>query len=273
MVTVPGWMWSRPAIASMRSSCGRRRGRHDAGARALERAELKAFLIDDEPLARRELRRLLAAHPDIEVVGEAGGAEDALRALPRLEPDLLFLDIHMPERDGFELLESLDEMPRVIFTTAHDAHALRAFEVGAIDYLLKPISPARLAAALVRVAERAGSSGPDHAPADRPLLLRDGDRSFLVRLEEVAWFEAAGNYVQVHFGEHRPLLLRSLDQLERRLDPALFFRASRSAIVNLGQVERFETGVRGELIARLKDGRPVPFSRRQSVAFRKRSSL
>jgi two-component system LytT family response regulator len=234
---------------------------------------VRALLVDDEPLARRELRRLLSAHPEIEVVGEAGGAAEAERAIASLSPELVFLDIHMPERDGFELLESLEDAPQVIFTTAHDAHALRAFEVGAIDYLLKPVAPARLAAALARVVERPKDLAPAHAPSDRPLLLREGERSYLVRLADVAWFEAAGNYAQVHFGGHRPMLLRSLDQLEHRLDPALFFRASRQAIVNLGHVEKFETGIRGELIACLRDQRRVPFSRRQSLAFRRRSSL
>jgi two-component system, LytTR family, response regulator len=234
---------------------------------------MRALLVDDEPLARRELRRLLVEHPEVEVIGEAGHAAEATRLVASLKPDLLFLDIHMPRRDGFELLETLDDAPHVIFTTAHDAYALRAFEVGAIDYLLKPIAPARLAAALGRLGERVASAGGSFAPSDRPLLLRDGERSWVVKLRDVAWFEAAGNYVQVHFGAERPLLLRSLDQLERRLDPSVFFRASRSVIVNLEHIERFDTGVRGELIAHLKGGASVAFSRRQSVTFRRRSSL
>jgi two-component system LytT family response regulator len=234
---------------------------------------VRALLVDDEPLARRELRRLLASHPEVEIAGEAGTAAEAERRIAELGPDLVFLDIHMPQRDGFALLESLEDAPQVIFTTAHDAYALRAFEIGAIDYLLKPISPVRLAEALARAAARDRAPVPAHAPPERPLLLREGDRSLLVKLQDVSWFEAAGNYVQVHFGEHRPLMLRSLDQLERRLDPETFFRASRRAIVNLAQVDRFETGLRGEMIACLKDGKCVPFSRRQSVVFRRRASL
>ena len=234
---------------------------------------MRAFLVDDEPLARRELRRLLAGHADIEIVGEAGQAAEAVRAIASLAPDLLFLDIHMPQTTGFELLESLDRLPHVIFTTAHDAYALQAFEVGAIDYLLKPIAPARLASALARVAERSREPARDFAPGDRPLLVREGDRSWFVRLRDIEVFEAAGNYAQLHFGPHRPLLLRSLQQLEERLDPEMFFRASRQHLVNLSFVERFETGVRGELIAHLRGGRAVPFSRRQSTLFRQRSSL
>lgn len=234
---------------------------------------MRALIVDDEPLARRELRRLLAAHPEVEVVGESGSAEDAARAIETLAPDLVFLDIHMPRRTGFDLLESLDEAPEIVFTTAHDAYALQAFEVGALDYLLKPVAPARLAAAVARAAERLGGGRGAHAPADRPLLVRDGERSWLVRLDDVELFEAVGNYAQLHFAGHRPLLLRSLQQLERRLDPARFVRASRRHLVNLGFVERFDTGARGELIAVLRGGRTVPFSRRQSVLFRRRSTL
>lgn len=235
---------------------------------------MKALLVDDEPLARRELRRLLEAHPEVEVVGEAGSAAEAERQIAALLPDLLFLDIQMPARTGFELLESLEDAPQVVFTTAYDQHALRAFEVGALDYLMKPIAPARLAAALERVRERM-SAAPrgEWLDLDRPLLVREGDASLLVRLREVAWIEAAGNYVQLHFGQHRPLLLHAMAALERRLDPDRFVRASRSAIVNLDHVSGFEAGVRGELIARMKDGGAVPFSRRQSAAFRKARGL
>jgi len=234
---------------------------------------VKALIVDDEPLARRELRRLLAAHPEVEVVGEAGSAKEAERAIETLAPDLLFLDIQMPQSTGFQLLESLEDAPQVVFTTAYDEHALRAFEVGALDYLLKPITPARLATALGRVRERLAAPRKDSLPLDRPLLVREGEKSWFVCLRDVAVIEAAGNYVQLHFGANRPLLLHSLAGLEQRLDPDHFFRASRSSIVNLGFVERFETGPRLELIAHLKDGRVVPFSRRQSVVFRRRGRL
>jgi two-component system LytT family response regulator len=235
---------------------------------------VKALIVDDEPLARRELRRLLAAHPEIEVVGEAGSAVEAERAMATLAPELMFLDIQMPQRTGFELLESLEDAPQVVFTTAYDEHALHAFEVGAIDYLLKPIAPARLAAALGRVRERVTAAPPSEwLDPDRPLLVRDGLSAVLVRLRDVAWIEAAGNYVQLHFGENHPLLLHSMAALERRLDPDRFFRASRAAIVNLDHVEGFDTGVRGELIARLRGGGTVEFSRRQTSVFRKRREL
>ncbi len=234
---------------------------------------MKAFIVDDEPLARRELRRMLAAHPEVQVVGEAGDPMEALARIAELDLDVLFLDIHMPQRTGFELLESLESAPHVVFTTAHDAYALQAFEVGAVDYLLKPVAPDRLAAAIARIAERRVQPAPTYAPPDRPILVRDGDRSWFVRLQDVALFEAVGNYAQLHFGTHRPLLLRSLQQLEKRLDPEMFFRASRRHLVNLAFVERFETGVRGELVAHLRGGLEVPFSRRQSLEFKRRASL
>lgn len=235
---------------------------------------MKALIVDDEPLARRELRRLLAAHPEVDVVGEAGSAADAERAIAALAPELVFLDIQMPQRTGFQLLESLEDAPQVVFTTAYDEHAIRAFEVGALDYLLKPIAPARLAVAISRVRERiAAAPHGEWLALDRPMLVREGEQSLLVRLRDVAWIEAAGNYVQLHFGEHRPLLLHSMAALERRLDPDRFFRASRAALINLDHVERFEDGVQGELIARLRGGASVPFSRRRTAEFQKRRRI
>jgi two-component system LytT family response regulator len=234
---------------------------------------VRALIVDDEPIARRELRRLLTEHADVEIVGEAGGAAEAERAVDSLAPDVLFLDIQMPQRTGMQLLESLADAPQVIFTTAHDEHALRAFELGALDYLLKPIAPARLANALERVRQRLAVRSDEALSMTRPLLVRDGEEAWLVTLTDVSLIEAAGNYVQLHFGARRPLLLHTLAALERRLDPERFFRASRSLIVNLDHVTRFDTGIRLELIAHLRDGRTVPFSRRQSQEFRRRRGL
>ena len=231
---------------------------------------MKALVVDDERLARRELRRLLADHPDVSIAGEAGNVEEALALLNRQPVDLLFLDIQMPGGSGFDLLERLEQVPLVIFTTAFDEYAIRAFEVNALDYLLKPIAPERLAAALDRV-RRAP------APAPRPLLervfVRDGERCWLVNVADIRLLESEGNYARLYFGAHRPLILRSLQSLEARLDPATFFRASRGHIINLRWVGHMETGVDGRLVVTLRNGPQVPISRRQARRLRDELSL
>jgi two-component system, LytTR family, response regulator len=231
---------------------------------------VNAVLIDDERLARRELRRLLRVHADVRIVGEAQNVEEAAALVEQRPVDLLFLDIQMPDGTGFDLLERLDRVPRVIFTTAYDEHAIRAFEVNALDYLLKPIAPERLGSALDRA--RHSAAAEPRARLDR-VFVRDGDRCWLVGVEDIRLFEAEGNYARVYFGAHRPLILRSLQALEGKLDSARFFRASRSHIINLGAVERVEQDVDGGLIVALRGGPPVKVSRRQSRRLRDELSL
>ncbi|MGH9417218.1 MAG: LytR/AlgR family response regulator transcription factor [Terriglobales bacterium] len=239
---------------------------------------MKALLVDDERLARRELARLLAAHPRIEVAGECASADEAETAIARLRPELIFLDVQMPGRSGFELLESLDAVPAVIFTTAFDEFALRAFEVSAVDYLVKPIVPARLAAAIAKLAARAPAQAP--LDAERQIFVRDGERCWFVRLRDVLLFASEGNYTRLHFaparatgpGDHA-LVLRSLDALEARLDPEVFFRASRQHIVNTAAIERLDPWPNGGLRARLRGGLDVPISRRQALRFQARMRL
>ena len=251
---------------------------------------LRAVLVDDEPLARRELAALLAAHP-VEVVGEAADADQAQALLAQLAaagapPDVVFLDVQMPERTGFDLLDSLEAAPDVVFVTAYDEHALRAFRVSALDYLLKPVDPDRLAEAVARVAARAAGrpAPPDTAASAAPLgpsdrvFVKDGDRMHLVRLGNVRRFESAGNYTRLHFDgpdgrPARPLVLRSLSALEDRLDPAHFARASRSEIVGLAWIVGLDDAASGGLVARLDDGTAVEFSRRRAAALRDRLSL
>ncbi|NTX10097.1 response regulator [Myxococcus sp. CA056] len=238
---------------------------------------MRVLIVDDERLARAELRRLLAAFPDVEVVGEATHVEDACRQVEALEPDLLLLDIQMPGGTGFDVLARLDEPPDVIFTTAYDAHAVRAFSVNALDYLLKPIEAERLAEALERVRQRGGHV--PHAPSrtqDASLervFVRDGERCWLVQLAQVPLITSEGNYARLHLEGHQPLLLRSLSYLEEKLDPARFFRASRQHLINLDFVETLEPGPGGTLVARLRGGTEVEMSRRQSQRFRERMSL
>ena len=245
---------------------------------------LRAVLVDDEALARAELRSLLAAFP-VEVVGEAADADAAEEVLRRLgkagtPPDVLFLDIQMPERTGFDLLDGLESTPDVVFVTAYDEHALRAFRVSALDYLLKPVDPAELAGAVTRVRERAErrpSPAERLGPTDR-VFVKDGDRMHLVRLGDVRRFESVGNYTRLHaLGPDgravRPHVLRSLSSLDEKLDPAHFARANRTETVGLAWIVGLDESPSGALAARLDDGTVVEFSRRRAAALRDRLSL
>lgn len=231
---------------------------------------MKAMIVDDEPLARRELRRLLAEFPWVEITGEAGGVDEARARIEELAPALLFLDVQMPGGSGFDLLARLEHVPHVIFTTAHDQHAVRAFEVNALDYLLKPIEPERLAAALSRV-ELAGRRSPATAGPEaalEQLFVRDGPRCWFVPLNEVSLLTAEGNYVRLLWGKAQPLLGRSLTTLEQRLDRKRFFRANRRQIINLSCIESVELGTAGRLHVQLRGGPEIEISRRQARLFR-----
>jgi two-component system, LytTR family, response regulator len=234
---------------------------------------MKAMIIDDEPPARRELRRLLADFSWVEIIGEAGNIEQAADMIESFAPDLLFLDIQMPGGSGFDLLTRLEHVPAVIFTTAHDEHAVRAFEVDALDYLLKPIDPARLAEALTRVKRAHAERTPRPDDVLEQLFVRDGDRCWFVPLREVRLLSSEGNYIRLSWGERRPMLGRALAALERRLDPNRFFRANRRQIINLDFIEHVELGVNGRLHAQLRDGPEVEISRRQAQLFKIKMSI
>lgn len=233
---------------------------------------MKALLVDDERLARAGLRRMLKAHPDVAVVGEAANADEAALQVRRLRPDLVFLDVEMPGKSGLQLLEELDDLPLVIFTTAYRDYAVRAFEVSALDYLVKPVSPERLAAALDKV-RAAGARDRAPAPGLQQIFLREGERCWIAPVERIQLFESEGNYTRVHFDGNRPLIYRSLNALEGRLDPALFVRASRSHIVNLRAIQSLQALPEGGLLATLTGGLTVAISRRQSRKLRERMSL
>jgi two-component system LytT family response regulator len=217
---------------------------------------------------------LLEKHEGIQVVGEAANADEAEERIAELKPDLLFLDINMPGRDGFQLLESLDHAPHVIFVTAYDEHALHAFQVNALDYLMKPIDPERLEAALNKL-PRADGDIPqrDMLKADDQIFLKDGEKCWFVTLKDVRLFESEGNYVRVRFNDQKPLVLRSLNKLEEKLDPHVFFRANRKHIVNLKWVDNIQPWFSGGLMVKLKTGEEVEVSRRQASRFKELMSL
>jgi two-component system, LytTR family, response regulator len=234
---------------------------------------MRALVIDDEPPARRELRRMLTDFAWVEVVGEAGNVGQAAEMVASLTPDLLFLDIQMPGGSGFDLLARLEHLPEVIFTTAYDEHAVRAFEVDAIDYLLKPIDPARLAEALGRVKSAQAARTAQPEAVLEKIFVRDGSRCWFVPLSEVRLLSSEGNYIRLSWGKANPLLGRALAALEQRLDPNRFFRANRRQIINLDFIDTVELGVNGRLHAQLRDGPEVEISRRQARLFKTKMSV
>ena len=243
---------------------------------------MNVLIVDDSRLARTELRHLLLAFPDVTVVGEARHADEARAQIQALKPDLLLLDVQMPGQTGFELLASLDAAPHVIFTTAYDEYALQAFAVNALDYLLKPVQEARLAAALAKARARSSApvpaalvgAGPIEEAPQAPLtaqdqvFVKDGERCWFVKLADIKLFEINGSYTRIYFENHRPLIPRTLQQLEVRLDPKVFFRANRQQIINLKWIAGIEPWFSNTLKLTLRGGPEVEVSRQQSVRFR-----
>jgi two-component system LytT family response regulator len=240
---------------------------------------MKALVIDDERLARKELISLLSNYQDIEIVGEAVNADDAQEKIKTLNPELLFLDIQMPGKNGFELLESLDQVPKVIFTTAYDEYALKAFEVNALDYLLKPIRKERLDECIQKVAKETTNEVVEEQESEYKLglkdqvFVKDGDKCWFVRLADVRLFESDGNYIKVYFGTFKPMIHKSLNALDKKLDDRSFFRASRKHIINLSWVESIESWFNGGLLVKMKGGEKVEVSRRQASKFKEMMSL
>src|SRR5690242_4070923 len=244
---------------------------------------IKAIIIDDERLARSELRKLLMDFPEIEVVAEASNAGEGVEKIENINPDLIFLDIQMPGKTGFDMLEELDHAPQVIFTTAYDEYALKAFEVNALDYLLKPIEPRRLADAIEKLRKSNGGGHIERSlnhvennsllNENDQVFVKDGERCWFVKLGEVRLFESVGNYAKVFFGNNKPLILKSLNALEERLDEKVFFRANRKHIVNLRMIDKIEPYFNGGLLLELKGGEKIEVSRRQTVKFKEMMSL
>jgi len=242
---------------------------------------MRAIIIDDERLARAELKKLLQDYPEVEVVDEAANADEGINKIDSLQPDLVFLDIQMPGKTGFDMLAQLERAPHVIFTTAYDEYALKAFEVNALDYLLKPIEPKRLADAMQKlhvVETKEAHITPENynqsilTEVDQ-VFVKDGERCWFVKLSDIRLFESVGNYAKVFFGGNKPLILKSLNALEERLDPKTFFRANRKHIVNLRMIEKIEPYFNGGLLLELKGGEKIEVSRRQTVKFKEMMSL
>lgn len=238
----------------------------------------KALIIDDERLARTELKKLLQEYPDIEVIGEAANAEEGLTKIETLNPDIVFLDIQMPGKTGFDMLAELDTTPHVVFVTAYDEYALKAFEVNALDYLMKPVEPKRLSDAINKIKQKveqdaASISMRGTLSENDQVFVKDGERCWFVKLSDVRMFESVGNYAKVFFGPNKPLILKSLNALEEKLDDKVFFRANRKNIVNMRMIEKIEPYFNGGLLLELIGGDKVEVSRRQAVKFKETMSL
>ena len=241
---------------------------------------MRAVIVEDSRLARVELKELLTAHPNIEILGEAENADVAKEMIEKEEPDLIFLDINMPGKNGFELLESLEYVPQVIFTTAYDEYAIKSFEFNALDYLLKPLKSDRLAQAIEKVQIEAETKNQEEdiinsgsLRNDQQVFVKDGEKCWLIKIGDVRAFEVCGNYSRVFFDKNKPLILRSLNQLEERLDPKSFFRANRQEIINLKKITKMEPWFNGRLKVWLDEEHEVEVSRRQAVKFKELLSL
>lgn len=244
---------------------------------------IRCIIIDDERLARQEMRKLLDGYLQIEIIDEAQNADEALEKIDKLKPDLIFLDIQMPGKNGFELLSELDYTPEVIFVTAYDEYALNAFEINALDYVLKPVDELRLQKAISKLQNKLTEKqkidvqeeevNEEVLTENDQVFVKDGERCWFVTLKDVRLFESEGNYVRVYFDTNKPLILKSLNNLDKRLSEKSFFRANRKHIINMRWIENIETWFNGGLLVVLKDGQKIEISRRQAAKFKEKMSL
>ncbi len=242
---------------------------------------IKTIIIDDERLAREELKSLLMDFTEIDIIDEAQNGQEGVEKIKQHKPDLIFLDVSMPGMTGFEMLKQLDDIPQVVFVTAFDEHALKAFDLQAIDYILKPIDPERLSQAIKKVSiENAEIEDFDFSARANKLLdpndkvfIKDGEKCWFIELNRVRMMESDGNYVKVYFDQFRPMVLRSLNNFETRLNPDFFFRANRKFIINLNHVVAIETWFNGGLKVELSKGEKVEISRRQAIRFKEVFSI
>ncbi len=232
--------------------------------------KIKVIVIDDERSSREELKRAINKYPDLEITGEAKNTDEAKKLIEALKPDLIFLDIQMPEKSGFDLLESLVEVPEVIFTTAFDQYAVKAFEINALDYLMKPIREERFTRAVEKIREKVNMKPASGIPAkpDRQIFIKDGEKCHFVWLNDIYLIESMDNYSRLYFENKKACLKRSLNQWEEILDPILFFRISRTQIINTQYIKQIHPVSKGKLQISLKTGELLDVSTRQSVKFK-----
>jgi len=232
---------------------------------------ITAIIVEDSRLARNELKELLKSHPQIQLLAEAENVDQAFQMINEKQPDLIFLDINMPEKDGFELLEMLDDVPIVIFTTAYDEYAIKSFEYNAFDYLLKPISKERFAKTIEKVTphleEKTRPESQQLTP-DSQLFIKDGDHCWMVKLREISVFEVDGNYTKVFWENNKPMIYKSLNQIAEKLDEAKYFRANRQQIINLDHIKSVSPYFNNTLKIKLKNDVEVEVSRRQTIKFK-----
>lgn len=240
--------------------------------------KMKAVIVEDSRLARKELKELLKQHDEVELVGEAENVDSGYELIQKEQPDLLFLDINMPEKDGFELLEMLDVVPITIFTTAFDEYAIKSFEYNAFDYLLKPVNAKRFALALEKAqaklnGKESQSNEGSRLSMDSQIFIKDGEACWLIKIGEISHFEIVGNYTRVFFQDKKPLLYKSLNQVEEKLPKDSFFRVNRQQIINTNYIDGVVPWFNGKLKLKMKNGDEVEVSRRQSYIFKDKMSL
>jgi two-component system LytT family response regulator len=239
---------------------------------------IKTIIVEDSRLARNELKELIKHHPELEVIGEAENVDAAYEMINEMKPHLIFLDINMPEKDGFQLLEMLDDVPVTVFTTAFDEYAIKSFEYNALDYLLKPINEKRFRDAVQKIKEKIDSNEQEKAAnhdltEESQIFIKDGEKCWLVKISEVFLFEIVGNYTRVYFKDSKPLIYKSLNQVEERLPKNTFFRANRQQIINLKYIKSVDNWFNGKLKATMQNGAEIEISRRQSSLFKDMLSL
>lgn len=246
---------------------------------------IKAVIVEDSRLARNELKELIKNHGDIEIVGEAENVDEGYKLINETQPDLLFLDINMPEKDGFELLEMLDKVPITVFTTAFDEYAIKSFEYNALDYILKPINAKRFAKAIEKVKaqlegsttengqENATNEAKEKLTESSQIFIKDGDKCWLVKIGDISLFEIVGNYTRVYFKGEKPMLYKSLNQVEEKLPEHNFFRVNRQQIINVNYIANVVPWFNGKLKLTMNSGEEVEVSRRQSYIFKDKMSI